>query len=403
MPRTQQQQLPQQHQPCKSAVCSILGSVDWGCLVITIVLGVATAGISARMSPALRPVFQPDATIGYRHVGEHDMPFAVALLVPFVVLVATVLAVECLCIQQNWQRRTVVLLNILLTFMAAVAVVGFMTELFKRLAGRLRPDFLSRCAEAGDMKELTAEALVNGLQQQPGCTNMDIKQLKDGHLSFPSGHSSCSMAVGLFAALYMLWTLHWREGGALQNTLMRPASSVMGRISKDVASLAVLLVLLFQIAWPWGVALSRFIDNRHNVSDVVGGLLLAVSFVPVFVVRLASSVRYQAEHGEWNRQEQQAQEQREQEQQLPQQGEGKRVQDVVIPSLLQLVPSKDAMQQQQAFALPPPGQNEVQVMIESGPAPEDSDASSAVIAGGQVVSIAAGQAVPAVADGTSSV
>eukprot|EP00882_Tetradesmus_deserticola_P025112 GHRQ01027561.1.p3 GENE.GHRQ01027561.1~~GHRQ01027561.1.p3 ORF type:complete len:139 (-),score=53.65 GHRQ01027561.1:744-1160(-) len=138
MPRTKQQQLPQQHQPCNKPACSILGSVDWGCLVIVIVLGIATAGIDKYIAPTLRPVFQPDATIGYRHVGEHDMPFFVALLVPFVVLAATVMAVECLVMKQRWQRRTVMVVNILLTFMAAVAVVGFMTELFKRLAGRLR-------------------------------------------------------------------------------------------------------------------------------------------------------------------------------------------------------------------------------------------------------------------------
>ncbi|WIA36678.1 hypothetical protein OEZ86_007960 [Tetradesmus obliquus] len=218
------------------------------------------------MSPRMRPVFQPDATIAYPTVGDHDMPFVVALLVPFVVLVLTALAVECLWFKHGCQRRTITLINLLLTFMAAVAVVGFMTELFKRLAGRLRPDFLSRCQNADNMDAIDANTGLPGLQLQTGCTNMDIKALEDGRMSFPSGHSSCSMAVGLYAALYMLWSLHWREGGALHRALMRPASSFMGRIGKDVASLVVLLVLLFQIAWPWGVALSRFIDNRHNAN-----------------------------------------------------------------------------------------------------------------------------------------
>jgi hypothetical protein len=115
----------------------MLGSVDWGCLLVVIALGVTTAKIQ-HMAPTLRPVLQPDATIGYNYVGNHEMPFVVALLVPFVVLVVTVLAVECFFVKQSWQRRTVTLVNILLTFLAAVAVVGFMTELFKRLAGRLR-------------------------------------------------------------------------------------------------------------------------------------------------------------------------------------------------------------------------------------------------------------------------
>eukprot|EP00882_Tetradesmus_deserticola_P017249 GHRQ01018471.1.p1 GENE.GHRQ01018471.1~~GHRQ01018471.1.p1 ORF type:complete len:263 (+),score=78.78 GHRQ01018471.1:583-1371(+) len=255
-----------------------------------------------------------------------------------------------------------------------------------------RPDFLSRCTEAGDMQQLTAEGLSHGLQQQPGCTNMELKKLKDGRLSFPSGHSSCSMAVGLFAALYMLWTLHWREG-ALHHALLRPASSILGRIGKDVASLAVLLVLLFQIAWPWGVALSRFMDNRHNVSDVVGGLLLAVCFVPVFVVRLASSASaaHQAENQDWSSQEQQL---------LPR-AEQQHMQQVAIQPLREAMSFKDVMQQDPVSALqqPAPEQNEVQLTVNSVAALEFGGAPSAVVPVRQAITAVAGQAVPAVADG----
>jgi hypothetical protein len=55
----------------------------------------------------------------------------------------------------------------------------------------------------------------------------------------------------------------------------------------ELLRLLVLLVVLFQLAWPWGVAVSRFRDNRHNVSDVVGGLLLGACAAPLFVARLA--------------------------------------------------------------------------------------------------------------------
>jgi hypothetical protein len=262
--------------------------------------------------------------------------------------------------------------------------------------------------EAGDMQDTNAGATMNGLLQLPGCTNMDNKKLHDGRLSFPSGHSSCSMGIGLFAALYMLWILHWREEGALQKALLRPASSIGGRIIKDVASLAVLLVLLFQIAWPWGVALSRFMDNRHNPSDVIGGLLLAISFIPVFVVRLASSVGYQAEYEEWSRQEQQEQEQKEQEQQLLEQEEQQHVQPqvVVIQPLQQPVPQKHVVQQHPVFVQPRPvaEQTEVQLTVQdSGLKLQDSDASSAVVPGRLFATDTAAQAVPAVASGAGSV
>lgn len=272
------------------------------------------------------------------------------------------------------------------------------------------------------MQTVNADATVTGLFMQPGCTNMDNKKIEDGRMSFPSGHSSCSMAVGLFAALYMLWTLHWREGGALHSTLMRPASTFVGRITKDVVSLVVLLVLLFQIAWPWGVALSRFIDNRHNPSDIVGGLLLAVSFVPVFVARMASSVSYQAVADEWSSQEQQELEQREQEQQLLQQEQEQQSQVVIEPLPETVLPKqhvvgkpaqehvlpKHAAHQQQLpiFAAPKPAaeQNEVQLTIQGGASPQASDASSAVACGRQAASELGGQALPgAVAGGAGSV
>jgi membrane-associated phospholipid phosphatase len=284
-----------------------------------------------------------------------------------------------------------------------------MTLLLVHLLLSCRPDFLSRCVAADDMLAVNAADTLNGLQLQPGCTNMDIKKLEDGRMSFPSGHSSCSMAVGLFAALYMLWSLHWREGGALHSSLLRPASSFIGRIGKDVASLVVLLVLLFQIAWPWGVALSRFRDNRHNASDVVGGLLLAVSFVPVFVARLASSVSYQVESGEWSTPEQQEQEQREQEQQLLEQEEQQQQQQVqqqvAIHPLPEPVLPKYVAQQHPVFALPRPAaeQHEVQLTIKNGGAPQESDASSAVTSSCQAASDLTGQALPAVAGGAGSV
>ena len=44
----------------------------------------------------------------------------------------------------------------------------------------------------------------------PDVTCTASSGLKDGRLSFPSGHSSCSMVIGLFGALYVLWAVHCR-------------------------------------------------------------------------------------------------------------------------------------------------------------------------------------------------
>jgi hypothetical protein len=150
------------------------------------------------------------------------------------------------------------------------------------------------------------------------------------------------MAAGLFAALYLLWALHWRVGrdllspaAALSSSCSNGSSSGSGWswrvwLGQEAAKLGVSLLVLFQLAWPWGVAVSRWVcgsrlgdnqgaagragelqqhsrvrtptlglhtllppqrplrfrDNRHNASDIVGGLLLGACFAPLFVAHL---------------------------------------------------------------------------------------------------------------------
>lgn len=151
-----------------------------------------------------------------------------------------------------------------------------------------RPDFLDRCQPE----------VVNGITYEFGtfpnvaCKDINGEHLKDGHMSFPSGHSSCSMTFGLFSALYLLWSVFVRDNGAISAKLLQPANpSWSVKLQGELLSFGMLFIVLFDIAWAWGIAASRFRDNRHNVSDVVAGLLLAVCFVPVFIVRLASNIK----------------------------------------------------------------------------------------------------------------
>lgn len=67
------------------------------------------------------------------------MPFWVALFVPAVLLLSLAVALEFLLFgSQDTRQAWLMLLNIMLAVLAALAVTGFMTELFKRICGRLR-------------------------------------------------------------------------------------------------------------------------------------------------------------------------------------------------------------------------------------------------------------------------
>lgn len=110
-----------------------------GCLAIIIIFGITVAGIDKSLPIVQRPVFASDATIAYKFVGDKELHFATALVVPALVLLATAAAMEFLVLrQQGWQKAAANFINIIFSVLATIAVVGFLTELFKRMCGRLR-------------------------------------------------------------------------------------------------------------------------------------------------------------------------------------------------------------------------------------------------------------------------
>lgn len=71
-----------------------------------------------------------------------------------------------------------------------------------------RPDFLDRCQPT--QLPAGANPVAYGTFPDASCTALPGSELRDGRMSFPSGHASCSMVVGLFGALYLLWSVHLR-------------------------------------------------------------------------------------------------------------------------------------------------------------------------------------------------
>jgi len=130
----------QRHTLCRQLplVLQTLKLIDFTAILIIVALGIAVAGIQ-KQQPVQRPVFLQDASIAFKYMGHHAMPFWIALLVPFLVLLAAAVAIEFWLVNcKRRPARVATFINVLLGFMAAIAVVGFMTELFKRMCGRSR-------------------------------------------------------------------------------------------------------------------------------------------------------------------------------------------------------------------------------------------------------------------------
>jgi len=128
----------------------------------------------------------------------------------------------------------------------AIASTITITNTFKNLVGRPRPDFLDRC-QPNSTTNPTAFTLSNSSI----CTVRD--RLKDGYRSFPSGHSSLSWAGLGFLSLFMAGRLNVLD--------------TRGQVWKTVLVLTPLVAAGF-------IAVSRLMDNRHHPFDVIVGSLI---------------------------------------------------------------------------------------------------------------------------------
>ncbi|KAG5507095.1 hypothetical protein JKF63_05841 [Porcisia hertigi] len=162
----------------------------------------------------------------------------------------------------------------------------FVVSLLKVYAGRLRPDFLSRLKSVGYTN--STPGLPNP-QTDPNyyCALMDTHpNLKEGRLSFPSGHSSTSFSVFTILSLFLVAHL-------------RPFAFH--------ASFVRLMICLSPIIVATVCAVSRTRDNKHHFSDILTGSLIGIcsallafhgcfrrvgGAVDIYFVRTVSDIEY---------------------------------------------------------------------------------------------------------------
>jgi len=267
---------------------------DWFLWVLIVLAAVGTYLVDKYLYHTNRRFEVTDTTIAYQH-NEDTIAFWLAPLVPAVVFIFHMAYWELTKTHLPWGHRFSSIFRFFTSALAALAVVGFHTELFKTLCGRLRPDFLDRCYDENDviLANGTVTVLVPGNSEK--CTSTRGLE-DDGRKSFPSGHSSCTLAVSMYAAYYVLWCLHFRVGKlgnkGYHNKMYMDGSSCAKRLGMQLLSFMDILLMLFQLAWAWGVGVSRFMDNRHHASDIIAGFVLAMTFTPLFLLRTISQQGY---------------------------------------------------------------------------------------------------------------
>jgi len=163
-----------------------------------------------------------------------------------------------------------------------------LTEATKPYASRLRPDFLGRCNPTNTKNVKTVTSLIG---YEANCGEKDEDKLKDGRLSFPSGHSSNSMSVCWFTTLYLVYSLYWREGAAYMFGL-HSRRGCCTRFFMEICNALFYLWSVGLLALSWFIGVSRYHDNRHHISDIIGGFFLAVIVATPYFVTYAGQLQY---------------------------------------------------------------------------------------------------------------
>ncbi len=148
----------------------------------------------------------------------------------------------------------------LVGFAEGAALTLGLTEMLKPIVGRLRPDFQDRA-----LRYHCQVAPIDGVDctgvPRLAATDAEARRLlDDGRKSFPSGHSAASFFAATYAASYLGGRYIW--GAEATDT------------SRSIALLSSGLLL----SAAGFIATSRFDDGRHNLTDIVTGAGLGVSF-----------------------------------------------------------------------------------------------------------------------------
>ncbi|KAI3976583.1 hypothetical protein MKX01_008441 [Papaver californicum] len=174
--------------------------------------------------------------------------------VPFwgVPLVAILLPMAIIAGIYFYRRDVYDLHHAILGLLFAVLITGVLTDAIKDAVGRPRPDFFWRCFPDG-------KGVFDTVTKNVQCTG-DKKVIKEGHKSFPSGHTSWSFAGLGFLAWYLAGKI---------------------RVFDRKGHVAKLCLLFLPLLVASLVGVSRVDDYWHHWQDVFAGGLLGMTVASI--------------------------------------------------------------------------------------------------------------------------
>ena len=259
-------------------------SQDYGTLLLTCFIIVGVAVPSAIATPRNTPYIIYDATISGGNIDstfKPTVPDWVPVVIPLLTFVITVVVGELISskAQHNDVTEAVAtalffVLDGIQAFLASLLV----TQVTKFVVGRPRPDFLSRCNPV--VPANITIAIGGDYDYLWPCQRPWDGVLKNGYLSFPSGHASIAFSLATYTSAYLIWCWHMRLPWT-------PVANVSwtAQFYLDLRNVAAKLWMLLVLSTAWGITISRVIDDQHHVSDIIAGMLLGSYVALVYALR----------------------------------------------------------------------------------------------------------------------
>lgn len=264
----------------------VFGYQSWGMLIVLVAAAIVAGAFHYRSSPYERAAFLYDASISNPQK-EDTVANGYAALGPFLALLVSVIVIEfgVLAKRQTLTASLQATLHWIMQCVINWVVVLALTEASKPIVSALRPDYFARCQPSA------AQGSPLNFGEVATCTGTDEYQLKEGRVSFPSGHASNSMSTSWYTALYIMYSLYLRYGGQWQRRMHE--TRWFTQLLLQIVNALIFIWVILVIAMAWFIGLSRYKDNRHHLADILGGFWIAIlSTTPYFILTAGANSYY---------------------------------------------------------------------------------------------------------------
>eukprot|EP01023_Acetabularia_acetabulum_P018274 TRINITY_DN19232_c0_g1_i2.p1 TRINITY_DN19232_c0_g1~~TRINITY_DN19232_c0_g1_i2.p1 ORF type:complete len:328 (-),score=56.16 TRINITY_DN19232_c0_g1_i2:243-1226(-) len=256
---------------------------NWSTWLVSIPALVILGVVHWNIKPKEREFFITDAQISYEFTNKDSINATVALVLQIAAWVIFVAISEFFQHRNNtWSRRVALFLHFLLDMFQSFFMSMMAQQTSAVAIGKWRPDFMGRCKPRySDPSFYKDPAWMHPLTRQD-CENPDNGYIIGGLWGFPSGHAQFVVTIWAHGAVYAIWTMYFRRK---MNNFIQPPDSIAARLWKELIQAVVLVYLLGTFAWAYIVSLSRYMDNKHSMEDVMAGVMLGILFGSMYCIR----------------------------------------------------------------------------------------------------------------------